>query len=113
MAKHSSRLKIAEIALSVLAWQCLGQLLPDLAKLRREVVDWELGRNATGRAIQRRLRRTVPRLERREAFAETEVVTADAAYLRAPIAIRPRALGQRHNHDKFAHDVIRCLGISK
>jgi hypothetical protein len=41
----------AEIELSVLARQCLGQRLPDLAALCREVAAWETTRNAAGQAI--------------------------------------------------------------
>jgi hypothetical protein len=40
-----------EIELRVLARQRLGQRLPDLADLRREVIAWETARNAAGEAI--------------------------------------------------------------
>jgi hypothetical protein len=49
--KHGSWLNMAEIELSVLARQCLGQRLPDLADLRREVAAWEAARNAAAQAI--------------------------------------------------------------
>ncbi len=49
--KHGSWLNMAEIELSVLARQGLGQRLPDLADLRREVRAWEAARNAAGQAI--------------------------------------------------------------
>jgi hypothetical protein len=42
---------MAEIELSVLARQCLGQRLPDLRDLRREVAAWEAARDAAGQAI--------------------------------------------------------------
>jgi len=47
---HGSWLNMAQIELSVLARQCLGQRLPDLADLRREVA-WEAARSAAGQAI--------------------------------------------------------------
>jgi len=49
--KHGSWLNMAEIELSVLARQCLGQRLPDLRDLLREVAAWEAARNAAGQAI--------------------------------------------------------------
>ena len=49
--KHGSWLNMAEIELSVLARQCLGQRLPDLRDLQREVAAWEAARNAAGQAI--------------------------------------------------------------
>jgi len=49
--KHGSWLNMAEIELSVLARQCLGQRLPDLRDLQREVAAWEAARNPTGQAI--------------------------------------------------------------
>jgi hypothetical protein len=44
--KHGSWLNVAECELSVLARQCLGRRIPDLAALRREVEAWERQRNA-------------------------------------------------------------------
>jgi hypothetical protein len=45
---------MAEIALGVLAAQCLDRRLPDRSTLEREVVAWEEARNAATRAIDRR-----------------------------------------------------------
>jgi hypothetical protein len=44
--KHGSWMNMAELALSVLARQCLDRRIPDLDALRREVAAWELDRNA-------------------------------------------------------------------
>jgi hypothetical protein len=44
--KHGSWLNMAEIELSVLARQCLGQRLPSRAELASEVAAWEADRNA-------------------------------------------------------------------
>ena len=44
--KHGSWLNMAEIELSVLARQCLGQRLPSRAELGREVTAWATDRNA-------------------------------------------------------------------
>jgi hypothetical protein len=44
--KPGSWLHVAEMALSVLARQCLDRRIPDLATLRREGAAWEQGRNA-------------------------------------------------------------------
>ena len=44
--KHGSWLNMAEIELSALARQCLDRRIPDTEALKREVVAWELRRNA-------------------------------------------------------------------
>ena len=44
--RHGSWLNVAELELSVLARQCLGRRIPDMAALRREVAAWERERNA-------------------------------------------------------------------
>jgi hypothetical protein len=49
--KHGSWLNMAEIEFSVLVRQCLGQRLPDAARLREEVGGWEDARNTTGSRI--------------------------------------------------------------
>ncbi len=49
--KHGSWLNMAEIALSVLATQCLDRRLPDKATLTREVEGWEAERNGRGSKI--------------------------------------------------------------
>jgi DDE superfamily endonuclease len=46
--KHGSWLNMAEIELSVLARQCLGQRIPDVATLSAEVAAWERRRNEAG-----------------------------------------------------------------
>ena len=46
--KHGSWLNMAEIELSVLSRQCLGQRIPDAAKLAEEVGAWERRRNEAG-----------------------------------------------------------------
>jgi hypothetical protein len=46
--KHGSWLNMAEIELSVLARQCLGQRIPDAATLAEEVAAWEQPRNEAG-----------------------------------------------------------------
>jgi transposase len=46
--KHGSWLNMAEIELSVLARQCLDRRIPDRDTLAREVVAWEVERNAAG-----------------------------------------------------------------
>jgi transposase len=46
--KHGSWLNMAEIELSVLARQCLGQRIPDVATLAEEVAAWEQRRNEAG-----------------------------------------------------------------
>jgi hypothetical protein len=54
--KHGSWLNVAEIELSVLARQCLGQRLPSRAELAGEVAAWAADRNA--RAAKRQGRFT-------------------------------------------------------
>jgi hypothetical protein len=49
--KHGSWLNMAEIALRVLAEQCLDRRLPDQATLTREVAAWEAARNGAGQTI--------------------------------------------------------------
>jgi len=44
--KHGSWLNVAEMALSVLARQCLDRRIPDRQTLRQEVAAWEQQRNA-------------------------------------------------------------------
>lgn len=44
--KHGSWLNMVEIELAVLVRQCLGQRLPDMATLQREVTAWQDHRNA-------------------------------------------------------------------
>jgi hypothetical protein len=44
--KHGSWLNVAEMELSVVAWQCLDRRIPDLEALQREVAAWERKRNA-------------------------------------------------------------------
>jgi len=61
--KHGSWLNMAEIERSVLARQCLGQRLPDLADLRREVAAWETARNAAGQAIDWRFTTAAARIK--------------------------------------------------
>ncbi len=46
--KHGSWLNMAEIELSVLSRQCLGQRIPDVATLTAEVAAWERRRNEAG-----------------------------------------------------------------
>ena len=46
--KHGSWLNMAEIELSVLGRQCLGQRIPDAERLAEEVAAWERRRNAAG-----------------------------------------------------------------
>ena len=50
--KHGSWLNMAEIELSVLARQCLGQRLPSRAELAREVAAWAADRNARAAQMQ-------------------------------------------------------------
>lgn len=50
--KHGSWLNMAEIELSVLARQCLGQRLPSRAELASEVAAWEAERNARAAGTQ-------------------------------------------------------------
>ena len=44
--EHGSWLNVAEVELSVLSRQCLARRIPDRETLEREVVAWELERNA-------------------------------------------------------------------
>jgi transposase len=44
--KHGSWLNMVEIELSILVRQCLGQRLPDMPTLQREVAAWQDRRNA-------------------------------------------------------------------
>jgi DDE superfamily endonuclease len=44
--KHGSWLNMVEIELSVLVRQCLGQRIPDMPTLQREVTAWQEPRNA-------------------------------------------------------------------
>jgi hypothetical protein len=46
--KHGSWLKVAEIELSALSRQCLGQRLADRATLEQEVSAWQIDRNERG-----------------------------------------------------------------
>jgi transposase len=50
--KHGSWLNMAEIELSVLARQCLGQRLPSRAELADAVAAWEADRNARAATMQ-------------------------------------------------------------
>lgn len=43
--KHGSWLNIAEIELSVMASQCLGRRIPNMASLSAELKAWNIGRN--------------------------------------------------------------------
>jgi len=49
--KHGSWLNMAEIELSVLTQQCLGQGIPDKAILEREVAAWVVERNQSGATV--------------------------------------------------------------
>ncbi len=49
--KHGSWLNMAEIELSVLTQQCLGQRIPDKAILEREVAAWVVERNQSGATV--------------------------------------------------------------
>ena len=66
--KRGSWLNMAEIALSVPARQCLGQRLPDLADLRREVAAWGAARNAAGQAIDWRFSAADARIKLRRLY---------------------------------------------
>lgn len=48
---HGSWLNMVEIEFSVLVRQCLGQRLPDVKSLRREVAAWEAQRNRVGASV--------------------------------------------------------------
>ena len=67
---------MAEIELSVLARQCLGQRLPDLADLRREVAAWEAARNAAGQAIDWRFTTADARIKLKRLYPLTPQPTA-------------------------------------
>lgn len=49
--KHGSWLNMAEVELSVLGRQCLGERIPDRETLEREVGAWEQRRNAQGNKV--------------------------------------------------------------
>ena len=49
---HASWLNVAELELSVLARQCLGRRIGDIAALAREVEAWERDRNEAGVKIE-------------------------------------------------------------
>ena len=49
--KHGSWLNIAEVAISVLAKQCLDRRIPTIEKLNREILAWENYSNATPKKI--------------------------------------------------------------
>ena len=49
--KHGSWLNMAEIELSVLSRQCLGERMADRATLEREIAAWEQQRNAAGTTV--------------------------------------------------------------
>jgi hypothetical protein len=74
--KHGSWLNMAEIELSVLARQCLGQRLPDLADLRREVAAWQVARNAAGQAIDWRFTTADARIKLKRLYPLTPQPTA-------------------------------------
>ena len=67
--KHGSWLNMAEIELSVLARQCLGQRLPDLRDLQREVAAWEAARNAAGQAIDWRFTTSDARIKLKRLYS--------------------------------------------
>lgn len=50
--KHASWLNMVEIELSVLVKQCLNRRIPDIVCLRREVLAWQLARNAQHATIR-------------------------------------------------------------
>jgi hypothetical protein len=45
--KHGSWLNIAEVSISILARQCLGRRIPDLATLNKEITAWCKEQNST------------------------------------------------------------------
>jgi hypothetical protein len=49
--KHGSWLNMAEIELAVLAEQCLDRRVADRVTLEREVLAWQVDRNAIGRGV--------------------------------------------------------------
>jgi DDE superfamily endonuclease len=61
--KHGSWLNMAEIELSVLSRQCLNRRLADRDTLTREVIAWEVRRNATGVAVDWRFTTATARIK--------------------------------------------------
>ncbi len=49
--KHGSWLNVAECELSVLCRQCLDRRIPDLAAMRREVMNWTADRNNRAKKV--------------------------------------------------------------
>lgn len=49
--KHGSWLNVAEIELSVLEKQCLGRRIPDITSLSRELLAWNIQRNAATKSV--------------------------------------------------------------
>ncbi len=52
MPKHGRWLDMAEVELSILAWQCLDRRIPDRETLEREVAAWEARRNTAHATVQ-------------------------------------------------------------
>lgn len=74
--KHGSWLNMVEIELALLSRQCLGQHLPDMEMVQREVDAWAAARNAAGMTVAWRF--AVPDVRRRLArLYPTPTTTCD------------------------------------
>lgn len=69
---HGSWLNMVEIELSVLVRQCLGQRLPDLESLSREVAAWEEQRNRVGASVDWRFTTEDARIKLKSLYPSTE-----------------------------------------
>lgn len=71
--KHGSWLNMAEIELSVLARQCLGQRLPSRAELAQEVEAWAAERNARAAKMVWRFTTADARIKLRRLYPSLEL----------------------------------------
>jgi DDE superfamily endonuclease len=71
--KHGSWLHVAEMALRVLARQCLDRRIPDIETWRREVEAWERERNAAVVQVDGPFTTTNARVKRKRLYPSIEL----------------------------------------
>lgn len=66
--KHGSWLNIAEIELSALTKQCLGGRIPDVSTLKRQMLAWQVHRNAAQKGVNWRFTTADARIKLRRLY---------------------------------------------
>ena len=77
--KHGSWMNMAELELSVLARQCLGRRIPDLATLRAEVAAWQADRNAAAVRVDWQFTTADARVKLKRLYPVLEQATSGVA----------------------------------